>query len=87
MPLHVIVRDFGSEQPLSQMNRPLTERELNGSLSREYGLLPSRTLQVGSAFVSNRGHHHVAFVHPPLRSSAPMPSARRAAPRRPESCA
>ena len=84
MPLQPIVRDFGTEQPLSQMNRPLTEREENGSLAREYGLLPSRAHQAGSAFFANRDHHHVAFVHPPVCSSTPMPSARRAAPRRPE---
>ncbi len=82
-----IARDFGAEQPLSQLNRPLTEREENGSLARECGLLPARTLQAGSSFTANRSPQHVGYIHPPLRSSPPMPSARRAAPRRPDACA
>ena len=79
-------RDFGPEQPFSQLSRPLSEREENGSTARDHGFLPARNLQTGSSFMVSRSSRHVGFIHPPLRSSVPAPSANRAGPRRPETC-
>ena len=87
MPALAITDFTAAEIPISQLDRSLTTTEESGVLSRELGLLPARSTQVGCAFLVQRDHRHVAFVHPPLRSTPPKPSARRAAPRRPEMCA
>lgn len=74
------------EVPFSQIDRPLTEAELSGSLAREVGLLPARRLQPSVTTITRRDPRHVAYVHPPLRREAPKPSEQRAAPRRPDAC-
>lgn len=70
------------EVPFSQMDRPLKESELSGSLAREVGLLPARRLQPGASATIRRDPRHVAYVHPPLHREPPKPSERRPAPHR-----
>lgn len=74
------------ETPFSQLNRPLSEAEVTGAISREIGLLPARRLQPSVSTTISRDLRHVAYVHPPLRREVPKPSERRAAPRRPDAC-
>lgn len=70
------------ETPLSQLDRPLSASERDGSLARELGLRSIRQAQPPRNIVLPSWH--VAFVHPPLPSKmAPKPSARRAAPASP----
>lgn len=87
MPALAITDFTAAEIPISQLDRALTTTEESGALSRELGLLPARSTQVGCAFLMRRDSNHVCYVHPPLHSTPPKPSARRAAPRRPEMCA
>ena len=83
---HPIPYDAGRVLAFSQLGRRLSEREETGATSRDLGLIPARTLQVGASVIAARDQRHVCFVHGPLRSTPPMPSARRAAPCRPETC-
>lgn len=71
-------RDFGPELPFSQLFRPFSNREIDGSTARDHGFLPARTLQAGAFFLASRSPQHVGFVHP----AQPWPSAKRAGPRR-----
>lgn len=72
-------RNFSSHEiPFSQLSAPLSVSAITGDLSRAVGLIPLRRIQPSAATTSQRDPRHVAFVHPPL------PSERRAAPRRPD---
>jgi hypothetical protein len=68
------------EVPQSAVAGTLTTGELTGETMRRYGMVGERQHQPGFMPVEP---WNVRYVHPAMATRAPMPSARRAAPRHP----
>jgi hypothetical protein len=65
------------ERPMSQLRRPLTSSEQDGTLAREAGLLPRRVQQPGRRYFAERANDPVSIYH-----VHPLPSRHHPLPRR-----
>lgn len=67
-----------AEKPLTQLRRPLTDRELDGSIAREAGLVPRRTLQVPRRYFAERAADPTSIYHvwPSPSQHHPLPRRR-----------
>jgi len=51
------------ERPMSQLRRPLTVSELDGTIAREHGLRPRRLMQPGKRFFAQRAADPASIYH------------------------
>jgi len=63
------------ERPLSQLHRPLTTAELDGTIAREHGILPRRVKQPGRRYFADRAANPASIhhVHPLPSRHHPLP--------------
>jgi hypothetical protein len=68
------------ECPLTQLTRPLTPVERDGTLARETGIIPRRMTTPGRDFYVSRASNPASVHHvwpmPAMRTSRPMPRLR-----------
>ena len=71
-------KDFRrAERPLSQLRQSLTDRELDGTIAREHGLLPRRVMQPPRRYFTDRAANPASIHH-----IWPLPSQHHPLPRR-----